>query len=118
MQVEDRLARRNWHDELMASGILGVLKAWIEPMPDGSLPNTKVPPPALSDPEDGSLHGLSAKNAPSLCYRQHLSALLLKASDGAAGRTVFLCGALHPHSVWATVQHRCLNARTCMQGHA
>ena len=41
-QVEDRLSRRTWHDELLASGILGVLKAWIEPMPDGNLPNIKV----------------------------------------------------------------------------
>jgi hypothetical protein len=26
----------------MASGVLGVLKAWIEPLPDGNLPNIKV----------------------------------------------------------------------------
>jgi hypothetical protein len=47
-QVEDRLARRSWHDELLASGILGVLKAWIEPMPDGNLPNIKVGDPLMS----------------------------------------------------------------------
>ncbi|BDA46112.1 Protein IWS1 homolog [Coccomyxa sp. Obi] len=41
-QVEDKLAKRGWHDELLASGILGVLKAWIEPLPDGNLPNIKI----------------------------------------------------------------------------
>lgn len=42
LQVEDKLAKRGWHDELLASGILGVLKAWIEPLPDGNLPNIKA----------------------------------------------------------------------------
>lgn len=42
VQVEDKLAKRGWHDELLASGILGVLKAWIEPLPDGNLPNIKA----------------------------------------------------------------------------
>ncbi|EIE24200.1 hypothetical protein COCSUDRAFT_65792 [Coccomyxa subellipsoidea C-169] len=41
-QVEEKLAKRTWHDELLASGILGVLKAWIEPLPDGNLPNIKA----------------------------------------------------------------------------
>ena len=40
--MEEKLAKRGWHDELLASGILGVLKAWIEPLPDGNLPNIKA----------------------------------------------------------------------------
>lgn len=40
--MEEKIGKRNWHDELMASGVLGVLKAWIEPLPDGNLPNIKV----------------------------------------------------------------------------
>ena len=48
LQVEDKLAKRGWHDELLASGILGVLKAWIEPLPDGNLPNIKVKSPSVS----------------------------------------------------------------------
>ncbi len=57
MQVEEKLAKRTWHDELLASGILGVLKAWIEPLPDGNLPNIKasVVPAHDSDSDCNSL---------------------------------------------------------------
>lgn len=41
-RVEEVLAMRKLHGELLDSGLLGVLKAWIEPMPDGTLPNSKI----------------------------------------------------------------------------
>ena len=37
-----KVAERKIHDVLMDAGILGCLKAWIEPMPGGHLPNSKV----------------------------------------------------------------------------
>jgi transcription factor SPN1 len=36
------LAMAKLHGELLDAGLLGVLKAWIEPMPDGTLPNSKI----------------------------------------------------------------------------
>jgi transcription factor SPN1 len=41
-ELEATLCQRDLHDEFLDGGVLGVLKAWIEPMPDGSLPNLKV----------------------------------------------------------------------------
>ena len=41
-EMETVLCQRDLHDEFLDGGVLGVLKAWIEPMPDGSLPNVKI----------------------------------------------------------------------------
>jgi transcription factor SPN1 len=42
-QMEAALdADREAFDHLLRGGVLGVLKGWLEPMPDGSLPNSKV----------------------------------------------------------------------------
>lgn len=41
-RVQDVLSKRKLHNDLLDSGLLGVLKAWIEPMPDGTLPNTRL----------------------------------------------------------------------------
>ncbi len=40
--VQDILSNQNVHNEFLDGGLLGVFKAWIEPMPDGSLPNITV----------------------------------------------------------------------------
>ena len=40
--VLDMLSSQNVHNEFLDGGLLGVFKAWIEPMPDGSLPNITV----------------------------------------------------------------------------
>lgn len=47
-RVQDVLSRKKLHAELLDSGILGTLKAWIEPMPDGTLPNSKIRSTILS----------------------------------------------------------------------
>lgn len=36
------LIKRDLQDEFLDGGVLGVLKLWLEPMEDGSLPNIKV----------------------------------------------------------------------------
>ena len=41
--VEEKLSQTMLHRELLDGGILGALKLWIELLPDGSLPNVKVP---------------------------------------------------------------------------
>ena len=41
-EVEDFLAQRKYHEMFINVGGLGVLKAWLEPYKDGSLPNVKV----------------------------------------------------------------------------
>lgn len=41
-KVVDVLSTKRLHSELLDAGLLGVLKAWIEPMSDGTLPNAKV----------------------------------------------------------------------------
>ena len=41
-QLQAKVAERRIHETLMDAGILGCLKAWIEPMPGGHLPNSKV----------------------------------------------------------------------------
>jgi transcription factor SPN1 len=41
-KAEEMLSIRRFHEDLMSCGILGMLKGWLEPMPDGSLPNSKV----------------------------------------------------------------------------
>ncbi|KAK9834014.1 hypothetical protein WJX81_002979 [Elliptochloris bilobata] len=41
-EAEDMLSRRDLHNTFLDGGLLGVLKAWLEPMPDGSLPNERV----------------------------------------------------------------------------
>ena len=40
--VQDILSNQGMHNEFLDGGLLGVFKAWIEPMPDGSLPNITV----------------------------------------------------------------------------
>lgn len=40
--VERELVKRDLQDEFLDGGVLGVLKLWLEPMKDGSLPNIKV----------------------------------------------------------------------------
>ena len=40
--VQDMLSNQSIHNEFLDGGLLGVFKAWIEPMPDGSLPNITV----------------------------------------------------------------------------
>jgi transcription factor SPN1 len=47
-RVEEVLAIKRLHGDLLDSGLLGVLKAWIEPMADGTLPNSKVRGTVLS----------------------------------------------------------------------
>ena len=41
-KAEDAFGIQRMHDHLMRGGILGVLKGWLEPMPDGTLPNSKI----------------------------------------------------------------------------
>jgi len=41
-KAQEALSIQKMHEYLMVGGILGVLKGWLEPMPDGSLPNTRV----------------------------------------------------------------------------
>ncbi|GMH40307.1 hypothetical protein BSKO_08211 [Bryopsis sp. KO-2023] len=41
-ELEETLIRRDFQQFLLEEGILGVLKAWIEPLSDGTLPNIKV----------------------------------------------------------------------------
>ena len=36
------LAQRDLHEDFLDAGILGVLKAWLEPMGDGTLPNLRI----------------------------------------------------------------------------
>ncbi len=36
------MTQRDLHDDLLDSGVLGVMKSWLEPLPDGNLPNVKV----------------------------------------------------------------------------
>lgn len=40
--VQDMLSNQSIHNDFLDGGLLGVFKAWIEPMPDGSLPNITV----------------------------------------------------------------------------
>ncbi|KAG1669203.1 hypothetical protein FOA52_001454 [Chlamydomonas sp. UWO 241] len=41
-EVEDFLNQKKYHELFISAGGLGVLKAWIEPYADGSLPNSKI----------------------------------------------------------------------------
>lgn len=41
-QLEDMVATKRLHNELLDGGLLGILKAFLEPMEDGTLPNIKV----------------------------------------------------------------------------
>ncbi|KAK2076724.1 hypothetical protein QBZ16_005484 [Prototheca wickerhamii] len=41
-KVQQMLATKRLHNELLDGGLLGVLKAWIDPMPDGTLPNSTI----------------------------------------------------------------------------
>jgi transcription factor SPN1 len=41
-RVQEVLAMRKLHGELLDNGVLAVFKSWIEPMPDGTLPNSKI----------------------------------------------------------------------------
>lgn len=41
-KAQDALSIQKMHEFFMSGGILGLLKGWLEPMPDGSLPNTRV----------------------------------------------------------------------------
>lgn len=64
--VEDKISQSLLHRELLDGGILGALKLWLEPLPNGSLPNVKA----------GSLHQLSATIAGfmfHLLWAQHTS---------------------------------------------
>lgn len=40
--MEGFLAQRKYHEMFIARGGLGLLKGWLEPYPDGSLPNVRV----------------------------------------------------------------------------
>jgi transcription factor SPN1 len=40
--LSQELAQRDLHEDFLDAGILGVLKAWLEPMSDGTLPNLKI----------------------------------------------------------------------------
>ena len=42
VQHVQEVAQRDLHEDLLDAGILGVLKAWLEPMSDGTLPNLKI----------------------------------------------------------------------------
>lgn len=41
-KVEENLSIDNMHEDLMSGGVLGALRGWLEIMPDGSLPNSKI----------------------------------------------------------------------------
>lgn len=41
-KAQDAFSIQKLHDHLLRGGVLGVLKGWLEPMPDGSMPNSKV----------------------------------------------------------------------------
>ena len=41
-KAQDAFAIQRLHDHVLRGGVLGVLKGWLEPMPDGSMPNSKV----------------------------------------------------------------------------
>ena len=41
-KTEEAVSNLSYHEPLMHGGILGVLRGWLEPMPDGSLPNSRV----------------------------------------------------------------------------
>eukprot|EP00887_Chlorella_sp_A99_P006885 scaffold2.g6885.t1 len=41
-QLEDMVATKRLHNELLDGGLLGILKAFLEPMEDGTLPNIKA----------------------------------------------------------------------------
>ncbi|GLC34484.1 hypothetical protein PLESTB_001256100 [Pleodorina starrii] len=41
-EVEDFLAQRKYHESFLQQGGLGVLKGWLEPYHDGTLPNMRV----------------------------------------------------------------------------
>ena len=41
MQVVQKVRRKDWHEDLLGGGILGVLKAWLEPV-NGCLPLLEV----------------------------------------------------------------------------
>jgi transcription factor SPN1 len=41
-KAKDAFGIQRMHEYLMRGGILGILKGWLEPMPDGTLPNSKV----------------------------------------------------------------------------
>lgn len=47
-RVEDIVSMKKLHNELLDSGLLGVLKAWIDLMPDGTLPNSRIRSAVLS----------------------------------------------------------------------
>ena len=53
MQVVQKVHRKDWQEELLAAGILGVLKGWLEPI-RGSLPLLEV----WSDPSLSCLNDL------------------------------------------------------------
>lgn len=40
--VEEVLTTKRLHSDLLDAGLLGVLKAWLELMPDGTLPNARI----------------------------------------------------------------------------
>lgn len=40
-QVVQKTQRKDWHEDLLGGGILGVLKAWLEPV-NGCLPLLEV----------------------------------------------------------------------------
>lgn len=42
VRVVQIMVQRDLHEEFLDGGVLGVFKAWIEPMQDGSLPNLKI----------------------------------------------------------------------------
>lgn len=41
-EVELFLAQRKYHESFLQQGGLGVLKGWLEPYSDGTLPNVRV----------------------------------------------------------------------------
>lgn len=41
-QLEEMVATKRLHTELLDAGLLGVLRTWLDPMSDGTLPNVKV----------------------------------------------------------------------------
>lgn len=47
-KTEEMFSISRMHEPLMAGGVLGLLKGWLEPMPDGSLPNSKIRTGVLS----------------------------------------------------------------------
>eukprot|EP00798_Chlamydomonas_sp_ICE-L_P021242 gene21242-28158_t len=77
-EADDFLAQKKYHEMFISAGGLGVLKAWLEPYSDGSLPNVKVRGCVLR----------ACKNLPIDTHREDIKSQLKKSQLGS--RVMFL----------------------------